>query len=479
MKSKLLLFGFLLLAVFGCQQNSKTTEKQVKTDENGIAILSDQEIENIVKRSYQYVAMYNVNQKMALAEEGMTTRGYNKGMRNTNLLDHTARFIARPNNDVMYQLAMLDLRKDAVVFEMPIIESKYVSMMVTGYDHYVNIPMSTTDMDGDFAAPKTILFYTARTENYHGDKVEGVDEIFEMTGDFVSLVIRIMPHANEPERFKRIVDEINAIKGMSLSEFMGKPKPETDAVDFPAYGETDADIFENNLLEVMQFVFNHTTFDPNNQLDKDVLAAFAPLGVVPGKQFDPKNVVKIDGKKFREVSENIVNKTLAMWEKPEEMKGMIYKFFKTKEFMELEPLVVQSVVGPIGQPAKEALYPAVVTDDGMPMNALNDYVLRMTKEELPPAKAFWSFTLYDTKNGFFIPNDHKKYSVGENGGMKLNADGGIEIYIAAEKPKGVPEENWLPINREDLGISVILRIYAPDLEKMKTWQPPKWSKISK
>jgi hypothetical protein len=136
-------------------------------------------------------------------------------------------------------------------------------------------------------------------------------------------------------------------------------------------------------------------------------------------------------------------------------------------------------VGPIGQPAKEALYPAVANDDGAPMNALNDYMLRMTKEELPPAKAFWSFTLYDTENGFFIPNDLKKYSVGENGGMKLNADGGIEIVIAADKPEGVPEENWLPINREDLGISVILRVYAPDLEKMKTWQPPKWSKISK
>ena len=455
----------------------RTTEEQLKTDENGIAILSDQEIEDIVKRSYQYVAMYNVNQKMALAEKGLTTHGYNKGMRNTNLLDHTARFIARPNNDVMYQLAMLDLRKDAIVFEMPAIESKYVSLMVTGYDHYVNIPMSTTQGDGDFASPKTILFYTVRTENYHGEKVEGVDEIYEMTGDFVSAVLRVMPHANEPERFKRIVEQINEIKGMTLSEYMGKPKLEPDAVDFPAYGKTDADVFENNLLEVMQFVFNHTTFDPNNQLDKAVLAAYAPLGVVPGKEFDPKNVVKIDGKKFREVSENIANKTLAMWEKPEEMKGMIYKFFKTKEFMELEPLVVQSVVGPIGQPAKEALYPAVVTDDGTPMNALNDYVLRMTKEELPPAKAFWSFTLYDTKNGFFIPNDHKKYSVGENGGMKLNADGGIEIYIAAEKPKGVPEENWLPINREDLGISVILRVYAPDLEKMKTWQPPKWSKI--
>jgi len=67
----------------------------------------------------------------------------------------------------------------------------------------------------------------------------------------------------------------------------------------------------------------------------------------------------------------------------------------------------------------------------------------------------------------------KKYSVGENAGMKLNAEGGIEIYVAAEKPKGVPEENWLPIERKDEGLDLIMRIYVPELEKLKTWQAPK------
>ena len=122
-KSILFAFVYTLILLWGCTNQSDNSTK-VKTDKNGYAILSDQEIEDIVKRSYQYVAMYNVNQKMALAEAGLTTHGYNKGMRNTNLLDHTARFIARPNNDVMYQLAMLDLTQDAIVLEMPAVESK-------------------------------------------------------------------------------------------------------------------------------------------------------------------------------------------------------------------------------------------------------------------------------------------------------------------------------------------------------------------
>jgi hypothetical protein len=151
--------------------------------------------------------------------------------------------------------------------------------------------------------------------------------------------------------------------------------------------------------------------------------------------------------------------------------------FLPKGQMSLDVLVAQSVVGPIGVLAVEAVYPPIVTTDGKPMNAMHDYVIRMSKQDLPPAGPFWSITLYDTKNGFFIPNNCKKYSVGENAGMKLDKDGGIAIYIAAKKPKGVPEENWLPINRQDEGIGTIMRIYVPDLEKMKIWKAPKAEKI--
>ena len=54
---------------------------------------------------------------------------------------------------------------------------------------------------------------------------------------------------------------------------------------------------------------------------------------------------------------------------------------------------------------------------------------------------------------------------------------GIEIYIAAKKPDAVPSENWLPIERKDLDMNMVLRLYAPDLEKMKTWKAPKAEKL--
>jgi len=53
-----------LLTLAAC--NSESTS-------SGSATLSDAEVENLVRRSYQYVAMYNVNNKLALKQGGWNT----------------------------------------------------------------------------------------------------------------------------------------------------------------------------------------------------------------------------------------------------------------------------------------------------------------------------------------------------------------------------------------------------------------------
>jgi hypothetical protein len=344
--------------------------------------------------------------------------------------------------------------------------------MVTGYDHYVNIPMSTRQ--GDFSEPSEILFYTERTPGYAGEAIEGVEKIAEMSVDFVSAVYRIMPHANQPERLQDNINAMRAVKVMTLSEFRsGAVAKAGDPLEFPPFGQTDFDIFENNLLEVMQFVFNHTTFDPNDEIDRKLLAAYEPLRVVPGREYDRSAVAQIDGARFRAVAERIAPQELARATDSQFMEENVTGLFRPKGQMNLQRLLFQSILGPIGLPASEAVYPAITTTDGAAMSAMHDYVIRMAPDAMPPATAFWSATLYDTANGFFMPNDGKKYSVGENAGMQLDADGGIAIFITAEQPEGVPDKNWLPLVRGDYGIDVIMRIYAPDLERFKTWDAPK------
>ena len=432
--------------------------------------LGDQQVENIVRRSYQYVAMYNVIQKT------MATDGLNKPNAKTVLLDHTMKDIARPNNDTLYLTSVLDLRNEPVIVEYPAIDSKFVAMETSGYAHYCEMPLLTAK--GDFKKPTKVLFYTDRTKGYKGEKIDGIDRAIKADGDFLIAFLRAMPHQSDPPRMEKIVKALKSVKVLTLSEFQGKPAKPSSAPKFPAPGKTDADVFANNLLEVMQFVFNHTSFDRKNAMDRAVLAAYKPLGVASGQSFDLSKVAKLDGAQFRKIAEDVAKKGLAAMADKAVQGRITPKMFMPKGQPDLETLVTVSVAGPIGVPAYVARYLPSTTRDGQPMNAKNDYVMKISKDQLPPAKAFWSLTLYDLKNGFFIPNDRKKYSVGENAGFKLNKDEGIEIYVSEKKPEGVPDENWLPISRQDIELDPMFRIYEPDTKKMKTWKVPQFEMLS-
>ncbi len=434
------------------------------------------EMHNLVRHSYQYVALYNTIVGWALNEQSpFYTGGWNSTFSATGLMDATARDIPRPNNDTLYIMSTLDLRAEPVIIHYPAFSSRFVSLETSALDHYVNIPLASSK--GDFKEPTNFLFYSARTAGYSGEAVEGVDTIMEMSGDFAVAFLRVMPEANDPAKFEANVAAIQQIKLQTLSQFQGDTSKPVAPVEAPPYGEAFG-TFGSQFLPVMQFVFNHTTFDPDNEMDQAALAALEAVGVEPGKQYDATQVLEIDGSQLETTAEEVSKQELAIWTDPEKAAPFLTKLFQPKGHMDIDTMVLQSAVGPIGQPADQAMYPGVATSDGAPMNAQYDYVIRMTADELPPAIAFWSLTLYDATQGFFIPNPQNKYSVGQNGGMKLNASGGIEIHIAAEQPQGVPAENWLPITRGDLALNVIMRIYQPDLEKMKTWTAPKAEKVS-
>jgi hypothetical protein len=244
--------------------------------------LSDAQVDNLVRRSYQYVAMFNVIQKFALDTSSGRSSGFNKPYAQTTLFDHTMKSIARPNNDTFYQSVVLDLRNEPVIIEYPAIDSKFVALETSGYAHYCEMPLLSAK--GDFKKPTKVLFYTDRTKGYHGESIKGIDRVIKADGDFYVAFLRTMPHQADPPRMAKIIKVLESVKVVTLSQFQGKPAKAYSPPKFPPFGKTDADVFANTLLEVMQFVFNHTTFDPKNAMDQAVLAAYKPLGVEPHLQ---------------------------------------------------------------------------------------------------------------------------------------------------------------------------------------------------
>lgn len=357
------------------------------------------------------------------------------------------------------------MRKEPVVVSYPAFSSQLVTLETVAFDHYCGVPLSTTYGTGDFTKPTTVLYYTERTQNYRGQPIAGIDKYIKMTGDFATAVLRVRPHEVEPERFKKILGEIQQVDLKTLSAFQNKPVPAAEPVTFPKYGN-NMGTFTGNYLEVLQFTANYTSFDPNDKLDFELLTALAKVGVVPGQTYDPAQVADIDPERIKPIVQATVK-----WAR-ENRNQYLFEMFKPKGHISLEAMLAPSAIAPVGQPAEVAIYPLMKTADGKPMMADKHYVVRMSKEQLPPAQAFWSTTLYDAKEFLFIPNDRKKYAVGANAGMQLDDKGGIEVHIARTQPAGVPAANWIPSGEADQEVSMRMRIYHPDLAKMKSWTVP-------
>jgi hypothetical protein len=120
------------------------------------------------------------------ARELVASGGWNKTHYPEGLMDASVRAIPRPNNDTLYVLSLLDLRRDAVVISFPAFSSKFVSLETSAFDHYCDIPLATSKCD--FKKPMKNLYYSARTEGY--------------SGDYAVAFLRVMPEANNPAKFK-------------------------------------------------------------------------------------------------------------------------------------------------------------------------------------------------------------------------------------------------------------------------------------
>jgi len=107
------------------------------------------------------------------------------------------------------------------------------------------------------------------------------------------------------------------------------------------------------------------------------------------------------------------------------------------------------------------------------LNSRERYTVTFAKGQVPPVKGFWSLTLYNTEH-FFEPNEIKRYSVGtKNKDLTIGTDGSLTIYVQADAPSDPAQRaNWLPSPNEQ-DFSLFLRAYWPQAAITSgKWTPP-------
>ncbi|SEF29587.1 DUF1254 domain-containing protein [Variovorax sp. NFACC27] len=117
--------------------------------------------------------------------------------------------------------------------------------------------------------------------------------------------------------------------------------------------------------------------------------------------------------------------------------------------------------------SREATYPLAWNDaSGRKLNGSGRYTLRFAPGALPPVEAFWSLTMYDSRDYMLVDNPIDRYAIGDRTpALRHDADGGLTLHIQHARPEDeAARANWLPAPAGDFYLC--LRAYVPREEML-------------
>jgi hypothetical protein len=377
----------------------------------------------------------------------------------------TAEFrdVVKPNFDTLYSLAWLDLRKEPRVISVPETDQYYLLPM---YDMWTDI----------FACPGTrttggaAAHYAVCGPDWEGELPDGV-ELVRAPTPWVWLITRTKA---SPATY----DEVHGFQdGMQISPLAAWPNavtPPRGRIDHDVDGTTPPlrQVFGLSAADFFAEAAELMRVNPPHLNDHPVLDRMARLGIVAGQPFDLaaaapeardalEAAVK-DGQEKITARQRTLATPVDGWMSMTEALGTWGTNYLKRATAALIGLGVNL--------PEDAVYPlSYLDDEGHPYDGSNRYVLHFDADQLPPAKAFWSLTMYDDE-GFQVPNPLDRFAIGDRDALRFGGDGSLDIQIAATEP-AEGSANWLPAPSGSFNLC--LRLYYPEAKVLEgEWTPP-------
>jgi hypothetical protein len=382
--------------------------------------------------------------------------------------------VTAPNADTLYSSAFLDVSKEPYILSIPDAKGRYYLMpMLDGWTTVFQVPGKRTT---GTEAQK----YAITGPNWKGKLPKGVKEYKSPTG-LVWIIGRTYCTGT-----KKDYQEVHAFQDklslVPLSAYgkkkytppAGKVDPGIDmktpvrdqvnAMDAATYFKTLAQLMKTN---------------PPAKADAPMVAKMAKIGLVPGKDFDMSKLPPDAAKGLEKVPKAAQDQIMDLLKKARKVNGWM---FTTKTGIYGTDYLDRATITMFGLGAnrpKDAVYPTSETGkDGEPYSGANKYVLHIPKGQMPPAKAFWSLTMYDDKY-FFVDNPLNRYTLSSRNKFKTNKDGSVDLYLQNKSPGKDKEANWLPA--PEGRFILMLRLYWPRVKAPSildgTWQPPAVTRV--
>jgi hypothetical protein len=375
---------------------------------------------------------------------------------------------ATPNNDTLYTLAFLDLSQP-VIFDVPEMGNRYYTIQLA--DAYATNfgDIGTRHNNGEPGK------YMLVGPDWSGETPAGVTQVFRSPTPWATTLLRVL--VDNQKELEGVHAKQDAFK---LTTVDGMPLPPLNPALLPGTLEPLAALPVVDGVEASQFwsiINRELTANPPPVSDKALVDQFALVGIGPGQ---PQDLSQLD---------------------PAIKKGLIRA---AKTGMELISAVADDISGgrsingwgyaraDIGRYGTDYLYRAGVTRmgliandpiestylslyadaDGNELRGSANYRLHFPAGNLPPARAFWSITMYDRETFRLVDNIIERFSIGDRtAGLKYNDDGALDVYIGNAIPDRIHTSNWLPAPAE--GFYLVMRVYIPeDSVVQQLWEPP-------
>ncbi|MBH0111999.1 DUF1254 domain-containing protein [Novosphingobium sp. YJ-S2-02] len=382
-----------------------------------------------------------------------------KGYTGFNRFDHASN-LARPgygafktpNADTLYSNAWLDLTKGPVILEVPDAGDTYFA--ANFIDMYGNSSNISTRTRGSGAGRYAIV-----PLGWDGGLPEGTER-FTVTTPYCWILLRVLAK-----------DLKNPVRARKVQDGFRLEAPQAEAItpiatDFPA-PETDT---LGGFMRILDWVVRNAGYPST---ETALVHRYRMLGVGRGAEAVTQAIEAPDlgaGAEagFASAGEMISDSArlsgypAGTWKTPADTGAYGYNY------------LYRSAIHTLGTGANVGIenYPfnTFVDADGEALDgAAHDY--RMTFTSPPPARYFWSLTLYDAKTRELSPNPIARYLINDRTpGLKRNADGSLTIDIQHKPPQG-GTSNWLPA--PDGPFYLVIRAQGPEAPLLSgEWLPP-------
>ena len=348
------------------------------------------------------------------------------------------RGLITPNVDTLYSAAFVDLGNGPVTVALPASGERYFSLHLL--DMYTNsfavLGTRTTGGDGG-----TFMLV--------GPRDAAPDGVIRAPTSWILALARISVDD---------ADVLNAIHKIQ-DEVVLKPTPARVVGSFANRESAWAEYFSSASALLAE--------SPPPATDLAVLRRIAPLGLGPSHRFDAAQFTTVE---TQEIEKGVVDaKSILVggdWGKP--LNGWMYPGADLGDFEQNYLYRARMAVVALGAlPRQEAMYMPAVAPDGTTSFSEGEWRLNFPRGQLPPVDAFWSLTMYEAApegQSLLSENPLHRYAIGDRTkGLRHNADGSLDIWIARQDPGGVKTANWLPAP-ESGPYRLIMRTYLPKQE---------------